>query len=207
MDISKLQQYGAYFDNIERLCYVPMDGKKGETVSKAAKRVKWNGRAPDAIVNAELFDMVTFKPSSGTPDNITPTLGFAFLDNKVPVLSYANNVRAESWIGSYPMLLRDDDIAFDKVPPGLDGKRARTALAIDDTRFAIFYVKKAHGCTLKEFAEAIRSRGFHTAINLDGGGSTACITPGVAYDQYRKVRGKIALWIKGGTGNKLCKNR
>ena len=41
---------------------------------------------------------------------------------------------------------------------------------------------------------------------MDGGGSTAVVTPGVVYEQGRKVRGKIGLWVKGGKGNKLSQN-
>ena len=40
-------------------------------------------------------------------------------------------------------------------------------------------------------------------ISLDGGGSTACISPFMAYDQYRPIRGKIAIWTKDGIVNKL----
>ena len=104
------------------------------------------------------------------------------------------------------MLLRDGEIAFSKVPSGLSGKRARTALAINDTTFSFFWVKESDGCSLKEFAQAIKEKGFHTAINLDGGGSTAFVTPGASYEQGRKVRGKVALWVKNGTGNKLAQN-
>lgn len=198
----KLQQYGAAFENIQYLAWVPAAGNKGETVSAAAKRVKWNGRYPDAICNAELFT-AAYMPASGCTDKVTDTLGFAFADEKRPELSYKNNAKAKNWVGSYPMLLREGKLAFDKVPSGLEGKRARTALAISDSQFAMFYVRAEDGCTLEELAEAILTRGFHTAINLDGGGSTACITPGVAYEQGRKVRGKVAMWVKGGKGNKL----
>lgn len=195
----KLQQWGCRLDDIAHLAWV-FDG--AETVSAAAKRVTWNGRKPDAICNGELFT-AAMKAASGCPDNVTQTLGFAFVDGRTPVLSYANNRKAEHWIGSYPMLLRDGEMAFDAVPSGLGGKRARTGLAVSDTHFAFFYVREEDGCTLEDFAKAIFARGFHTAINLDGGGSTACITPGVAYDQGRKVRGKVALWVKDGSGNKL----
>ena len=208
----KLQQWGSQISNIERIAYIPMSGFKGNTVSDAAKSCIWNNRYPDAICNAELFDMITYTPSSGLVANgieekLNDTLGFALVDNKVPVLSYKNNLKAKDWIGAYPMLVRDSKKAFDAVPSGLGGKRARTALAINNSVCAIVYVKATDGCTLEDFADAIIARGFHTAINLDGGGSTACITPGVAYDQGRKVRGKIGIWIKNGVGNKLAKNK
>ena len=200
----KLQQYGAEFENIERLAWVPVKGSRGETVSAAAERVKWQGRSPDAICNAELFT-AAFKAASGCSDNVTDTFGFAFVGGKKPVLSYKNNVKAENWIGGYPLLLRYGNLAFSTTPAGLGGRRARTALAISDTHFAMLYVKEADGCTLEELADAILARGFHTAVNLDGGGSTACITPSVAYEQGRKVRGKVAMWVTGGKGNKLVK--
>lgn len=203
-DNPKLQQYGAAFENIEHLAYIPAP-KNGETVKAAAKRVTWNGRAPDAICNGEFYNMKTREPATGCPGYITQAMGFAFVDEKKPVLSWANNQKAKDWIAGHPLLLRDGKQAFEKTPAGLEGKRGRMALAISDTHFAFFYLREQNGATLEEFAAAILQRGFHTAINLDGGGSVACITPGVSYDQGRKVCGKIAMWIKGGTGNKETK--
>ena len=207
----KLQQYGAHFTNIDRLAYIPMENPKGETVSAAATSAQWNGRYPDAISNAELFNMSTYKPSSGVVNQgvkefLTDTLGIGFKDNKKPEISWKNNINAPDWLGGYPMLLRDGELAFTNVPAGLEGKRARTAIAFNDTTFSFFWVTAADGCELKDFALAIKDKGFHTALNLDGGGSTAFVTPGASYEQKRKVRGKIGLWIKGGTGNKLGKN-
>lgn len=201
----KLQQWGCTFKNLDRIAYVPMLGFHGETVSNAARTTKWNGRAPSCICNAELFNMTTYAPSSGCPGHITQTLGIAFKDNKKPVLSYANNVKAKDWIGAYPMLVRDGKNMVTVTPPGLGGRVARTALAFNDNVVAILYVTRNNGATLRDFANAIIKAGFHTAINLDGGGSTACISPYVAYDQYRKVRGKIAIWTKDSTVNKLAK--
>lgn len=201
----KLQQWGCTFANLDRIAYIPMNGIRGETVTAAAKRVKWDGRAPSCICNAELFDMATYKPSSGCPDMITQTLGIAFKDNLKPVLSFANNAKAKDWIGAYPMLVRDGINVVTAIPAGLEGRVARTALAFNDKKVAILYLKRFDGATLKEFADAIIKAGFHTAINLDGGGSTACISPFVIYDQYRPVRGKIAIWAKDGSVNMLAK--
>jgi len=201
----KLQQWGCTFDNLERIAYVPMEGNYGEDVSTAAKRVKWNGRAPSCICNAELFSMRTYKPASGCPDYVTQTLGIAFKDNTTPILSYANNVNADDWIAGYPILVRDGKNLVTFTPAGLGGRVARTALAFNDNKVAMLYVKATDGMTLKQFANEIIKAGFHTAINLDGGGSTACISPFVAYDQHRKVRGKIAIWTKDGAVNILAK--
>jgi hypothetical protein len=207
----KLQQFGAYFKNIDRIAYIPMKNSKGETVSEAAGTTEWNGRRPDGIINAELFSMSTYAASSGVvaqgKTHLMPeAFGIAFVDNKKPVLSYKNNANAPDWIGAYPMLVRDSKRAFTSTPSGLSGYRARSAIAFNDEKFSLVYVKKEDGCTLEQFADALIQAGYHTAINLDGGGSVACITPGVAYEQGRKVRGKIGLWVKGGTGNKLSSN-
>lgn len=206
----KLQQFGARWEDIEHLQYIPMQNAKGETVSTAAKTFKWNGRYADAISNAELFDKY-YRPSSGVVANgvvqlLTETFGLGIKDGKKAEISYKNQMKAQDWLGAYPMLVHNGKIAFDKVPIGLGGCRGRTAFAYNATHFAFFWVKEEDGCELDAFAMAIIEKGFTEAINGDGGGSTAFATPGVVYEQKRKVRGKLGMWIKNGTGNKLAKN-
>lgn len=208
----KLQQYGVRFEDIDHIAYIPMAGTKGETVSAAAVRKTWNGRCPDVICNAELFDRTAYTPASGVvaggeAQYLPPVHGAALVGGKRPVLSYQNNLKASDWIGAYPMLVRDGKQAFDSVPAGLTGKRARICLAWNDKQAAVLYVKAADGCMLEKFASAVIAAGYDTAINLDGGGSVACITPGVVYDQGRSVRGKIGIWVKGGTGNLLAQKQ
>ena len=205
------QMYTFNLSDIDHIAYVPMLGTSGETVSSAACRVKWDNRYPDVICNAELFNMKTHAPSSGVVSGgvaqlLTDTVGAALVDNLKPVLSYKNNVKAQDWLGAYPCLVRDGKRGFTTVPVGLGGDVARTALCWNDTQCAIVYIRATEGCGLFDFADVIISLGFTTAINFDGGGSTACITPLVAYEQSRPVRGKLGVWLKGGTGNKLSKS-
>lgn len=207
----KLDQYSVLLKNIEHIAYIPMAGKSGETVSAAAVRATWNGRCPDVICNAELFLFGSYKAASGVVSNgkvdfLPPVHGAALVNGLKPVLSYQNNLNAKDWIGAYPLLVRDSAQAFAKAPSGLTGKRARTALAWNDKRVAVAFARANNACTLNTFAAQIISMGYTHAINLDGGVSTACITPGVAYDQGRPVRGKIGIWIKGGNGNILARN-
>lgn len=207
-----LQQWGATFDNIERIAYIPMNGTKGETLTAAAARATWNGRVPDAICNAEFFNMSDYKPASGVvskangQENWTDQWGISFVNNIIPKISFKNNLNSDDWVAGYPLLLKDGEIAIPKGFNALPGSRARTAIGYDDYRFAMFWVTEADGCTIEELAAAIKERGFHTAINLDGGGSTAGATTMWNYDQGRRTRGKIGIWIKNGTGNKLKKN-
>ena len=208
-DAVKIEEYSVPLKNIDHIGYIPMVGK-GETVTAAAQRKTWNGRTPDAICNAELFNMKNFAPASGVVHNgkaqyVPQTLGVAFKMGTTPILSYMNNVGAADWLGTYPMLVRDGKKAFDTVPAGLTGSRARTAFAWNDKRCAIVWATSKSGVTLEQFASGIIALGYKTAVNFDGGGSTAVVTPTKLYEQGRKVRGKLGIWIKGGTGNYLTK--
>lgn len=205
---AEVQQFGAYYHTLEHIAYIPMEGQ-GETVTAAARRKTWNGRVPDAICNCELFGS-GYTPASGLVAGgknalLAPVHGAALVDGKKPVLSYQNYHGADDWIGAYPLLLRDGKKAFSEVPAGLGGARARVCLAWNDEKASIVFATAEKPCTLEAFSAAVAQKGYHTAINLDGGGSVAVITPYVAYDQGRKVRGKLGLWLKGGGGNKIGK--
>ena len=208
-DAVKIEEYSVPLKNIDHIGYIPMSGK-GETVTAAAQRKTWNGRTPDAICNAELFNMRTFSPASGVVHNgeaqyVPQTLGVAFKMGTAPVLSYMNNVGAADWLGAYPILVRDGKKAFDISPAGLTGSRARTAFAWNDKRCAIVWATSKSGVTLEQLASGIIALGYKTAVNFDGGGSTAVVTPTKLYEQGRKVRGKLGIWVKDGTGNYLTK--
>jgi GH25 family lysozyme M1 (1,4-beta-N-acetylmuramidase) len=194
-------------DKIDHIAYIPMNGTKGEALTAAAKRAQWNGRYPDIICNAELFNMSTYKPASAVVSNgqvhlLSESYGFGFKNNKTPVFSYKNNVNAIDYIGAYPVLVNNGQKAFTTTPAGLTGCRARTALAISDNKFVVIGVPANPGCTLDELAEKLISRGYKYAINLDGGGSTGYATKYALYDQGRAVRGFIGVWYDGGEGNK-----
>ena len=206
----KLERFAMRYTDIEHMAYIPMAGGSGETVSAAALRRTWGGRAPDVICNAELFDMKTYAPASGVVSGGEAQLpaaahGAALAGGKKPVLSWQNNVKASDWIGAYPVLLRDGKLAFTAVPAGLGGKRARTALAWNGTGCAVFFARAGGGCTLAELARAIAKAGYETAINFDGGASTAVVTPETVYEQGRRVRGKLGIWLRGGSGNILAR--
>lgn len=200
--------YHIPFDQIERVEYCPMSGSKGETVTNAAKRIMWNGRYPDIIVNAELFTSA-YKPASGVVndgknDKLTEAYGISFKDKKTPVFTYKNNIGAPDWIGAYPTLVKDGLLGFTSTPSGLSGNRARTALGIKGNVFGILVIPEQSGskdATLKDVADIFINAGYTYAINLDGGGSTSYQTNEVSYEQGRKVRGFICVWYKDGEGN------
>lgn len=208
----KVQMYKCKISDVDRIGYIPMLNGKGDTVSNAAVIATHNEKRPSVICNAELFNMNNYKPSSGVVNNgieelLTDTLGVAFVDNKKPVLSYKNNVKAKDWLSAYPLLVRDGNVVVTKAPAGLGGSTARTALCWNDEYVAVVYVKATDKATLTDFAKKIVELGFTFGTNFDGGGSTACITPLYAYDQGRKVRGKVGIWLKSGEENILAKSK
>lgn len=201
--------YHIPFDQIERVEYCPMNGSRGETVTNASKRIIWNNRHPDIIVNAELFNMYSYKASSGVVSNgeniyLTESFGIGFKDKKTPVFSYKNNTNAVDWLGAYPCIVRNGLIDFDSIPSGLGGNRARTAIGIKGNTFGILVIPEQSGtrdATLKDVANAFMNEGYIYAIGLDGGGSTAYQTNEVSYEQGRKVRGFVCVWYKEGKEN------
>lgn len=201
--------YHIPFDQIERIEYSPMNGKRGETVTNASKRVMWNNRYPDIIINAELFNMTTYAPSSGVVSNgknmyLPETYGISFINKKTPAFCYKNNLGAVDWLGAYPVLVRNGRLDFTSIPSGLGGNRARTAIGIKGNTFGVLVIPEQSGikdATLKDVANAFLNEGYTYAINFDGGGSTAYQTNEVSYEQGRKVRGFVSIWYKDGNEN------
>lgn len=180
-------------------------GKKGsETVQSAFSRLKAErGRAPDFLMNAELFDFNTRAAASdvvagGVIHRLTEGYGLAFPDNKKAVFSYKNNVGAKDYIGAYPVLVRNGEVET-SIPSGIGGARGRTAIGVGNGEIHIALVPDGTGdLTLSELRFALQGAGATDAINLDGGGSTQFYAPGGNYFSGRAVRGFIGIWIRGG---------
>ena len=174
-----------------------------EEIKSAKKRIeKLRGRAPDFLMNAELFDFNTRAPasdvvSSGVIMRLTESYGFAFPENKTAVFSYKNNVGAADYIGAYPTLVREGK-EENTNPAGITGRRGRTALGLTDNALLIALLPDSGGSTLSELRRAFVSNGAKSAINLDGGGSTQFYAPLGNHFTGRRVRGFIGVWITGG---------
>jgi hypothetical protein len=88
-----------------------MNGEKGETVTSAAGRATWNGRNPDAICNAEFYELATHRPASGViskangQNSPSEQFGIAFVNNIIPKFCYKNNLNAPDWLAGYPLLI------------------------------------------------------------------------------------------------------
>ncbi len=177
-------------------------GDRGnEEIKSASKRIaKSLGRAPDFLMNAELFDVKTRVAASDVVTNgvqvrLTEGYGFAFPENRTAVFSYKNNVGAKDYVGAYPVLVRNGK-AEKSVPAGIGGRRGRTALGLSSDALHVILIPDKAGATLPELRQRLVSDGVVNAINLDGGGSTQFYAPDGNYFSGRKVRGFIGIWVK-----------
>ncbi|MBQ9985036.1 MAG: phosphodiester glycosidase family protein [Oscillospiraceae bacterium] len=193
--------YSIPMSEIEYVGYFP-GNNKCETVNSAYSRLaKERGRAPDFLFNAELFDFNTRAAASdvvagGVVHRLTEGYGIAFPGNKKAVFSYKNFVGAKDYVGAYPVLVRNGKSEI-SIPAGLGGVRGRTAIGVGNDKFHVGLVPDSAGVSMQTLRTAFRSTGVTDAINLDGGGSTQYYTPTGKYFSGRRVRGFIAVWIKG----------
>ncbi len=194
--------YTVPLEDIEYIGYFYAD-KGSEEIKSAKKRIeKERGRAPDFLMNAELFDFNTRVPASdvvshGITHRLTEGYGLAFPNNTTAVFSYKNNVNATDYIGAYPTLVRNGK-AESINPAGITGRRGRTALGVSRDTLYIALLPDSGGATLAELRRGFVSFGAEDAINLDGGGSTQFYAPLGNHFSGRKVRGFIGIWCRGG---------
>ncbi len=195
--------YTVPLSDIEHIGYFYGKGGK-ETVKSAYARIrKQRNRAPDFLMNAELFDFDTRRAASdvvesGKVHRLTENYGIAFPENKTAVFCYKNNVNAADYVGAYPVLVRDRK-GTSAVPAGTGGSRGRTALALGNGNLYIALIPDgANDATLFELRRAFVYEGAEDAINLDGGGSTQFYAPMGNFFSGRPVRGFVGIWVRGG---------
>jgi hypothetical protein len=182
-------------------------GKNGnEHIKNAYARLKKElGRAPDFLMNGELFDFGSRKAASDVVSNgvvfrLTEGYGIAFPENKKAVFSYKNNVKAGDYIGAYPVLVRNGKEENVSIPAGIGGRRGRTALGVGNGNLYVALIPDTSGTTIPELRKAFIKVGATDAINLDGGVSTQCYAPEGNHFTSRNVRGFVGVWLKQGVG-------
>ena len=199
--------YTVPMNDIEHIGYFGAKNGNEKVKSAYARITKLRGRAPDFLMNAELFDFDTRKAASdvvsgGVIHRLTEGYGIAFPGNKSAVFSYKNNVGAADYIGAYPVLVRNGK-EEGSVPSGVGGRRGRTALGVGNGNLLVALLPDNGGATLPELRRAFINAGAENAINLDGGGSTQFYAPLGNYFSGRRVRGFIGVWIRGGDIRKV----
>ena len=194
--------YTVPLEDIGYIGYFYAKNGKEEIKSARTRITKERGRAPDFLMNAELFDFSTRKAASDVVSNgvihrLTEGYGLAFPGNTTAVFSYKNNVGAADYIGAYPTLVRNGKEEVTN-PAGITGRRGRTALGLGNGNLHVALLPDKGGATLAELRRAFINAGAENAINLDGGGSTQFYAPLGNHFSGRRVRGFIGIWCRGG---------
>lgn len=196
------------FSCIERMEHIRMDGARGEYLTSAAVRAKWNGRAPDIVINAELFNYSNYTPASGVVHHgeleyrgWQPFIGFS--NYRTPIQEGYNAVSSPDAVGGYPALVLGGEKSF-TVPKGLEGNRYRTAMGLKGDVLGILVTQNP--VNLEVVANKFVSDGYDFAINLDGGSSSGYAIPSKAWARANKLRGFVGIWLKGGNGNYLSRS-
>ena len=192
--------YTVPLSDIGYIGYFYAKNGKEEIKSARTRITKERGRAPDFLMNAELFDFNTRKAASDVVSNgvihrLTEGYGLAFPGNTTAVFSYKNNVGADDYIGAYPTLVRNGKEEVTN-PAGITGRRGRTALGLGNGNLYTVLLPDSGGATLAELRRAFINAGAENAINLDGGRSTQFYAPLGNHRSGRSVRGYIGIWLK-----------
>ncbi len=152
------------------------------------------------ILNGGLYDMAKFAAinhltvdgkvlsANGNP------YGYGIKDGGL-VFSYGNNVKAPTFLGAYPVLVRDGKASGDAAPAGLDGFRARSCVGVTRAGDVVLLCDQT-GRSLNGMAGELLAAGCDTAINLDGGGSSQCDFDGKALASSRVVHNFLCIWTE-----------
>ena len=152
------------------------------------------------IINAGLYNMATFKPVNMlTVDGVVLSAGgnpygYAIDGSKI-VFSYENNVKYPSFIGAYPLLVRDGKATGAAAPAGLDGYKPRSAVGLKSDGSIVMLCYQTNR-SLDGVADELVQAGCVTAINLDGGGSSQCNFDGKGMTSSRIVHNYLCVWTE-----------
>lgn len=197
------------FSCIDRIEHVKMGNARGETTGSVAIRTQWSGRYPDIVINAELFNYGKYTPASGVKHKGTmeyqgwqPFIGFK--DYKTPIQEARGSVTSPDAVGGYPAMVQNGTKEFN-VPRGLEGNKYRTAMGLRGKTLGIIVTEKQ--VPMDVVANKFVTEKYDFAINLDGGASSSYVTPTKVWARPNKLRGFVAIWLKGGSGNYLSKRQ
>lgn len=150
------------------------------------------------ILNGGLYDMAKFQAI-----NMLTVDGTVLSNNGNPygygingtslTFSYGNNVKAPSFLGAYPVLVRDGNVTGDAAPSGLSGYQKRSCVGVTKSGDIVLLCDQTTR-SLNGVAGNLVSAGCDTAINLDGGGSSQCDFDGKTLTSTRVVHNYLCIW-------------
>lgn len=150
------------------------------------------------ILNGGLYDMAKFQAINHlTVDGMVMSAngnpyGYG-IKGTTMIFSYGNNVKADNFLGAYPVLVRDGKATGAAAPVGLEGYRPRSAVGVTADGDVVLLCEQANR-SLDGIAQELVEMGCETAINLDGGGSSQCIFDGEALKASRIVHNYLLIW-------------
>lgn len=158
------------------------------------------------ILNGGLFDMAKFAAINHlTVDTqVLSANGNPFgygIQGASLTFSYGNNVKAPTFLGACPVLVRDGRATGDAAPAGLDGYRARSCVGVTKAGDVVLLCDQT-GRSLNGMAGELLQAGCDTAINLDGGGSSQCDFDGKVLTGSRVVHNFLCIWTGAGPAEK-----
>lgn len=157
----------------------------------------------DVICNGYLFNMSTGKPVCNikldgkvlNEDQYTYT-GYAWNDGEMPVMQ-AGAGDKENFI-SCVALVKDGKPLTMYYNSGLAGTRGRTAIGFKaDGTFVMWCSSdSSEPKTMEQLRQIMIDAGCDSAMALDGGGSSSCITPDKTISTTRTITSYICVWAE-----------
>lgn len=135
------------------------------------------------ICNLNLFDMTKFTGNCftkaagkivGNDGAVYPVLAWNTTDGKM-TSTWSNSVAKYEHAFGCLDLVKDANYCVTAVPSWASGSRQRTAIGIKANGDIVVYCNQAN-VTIKTVANELIKQGCMYAINVDGGGSTQCMT-------------------------------
>jgi len=159
----------------------------------------------DAIINGGLFDMSAFTPNCWLrADGQTLHMenwtdwGFGW-DDAALTLDTSANIRQYRNFISCLCVLRNGEVPILYYPKEIGGRRGRTAIGTRADGSVVLYCTQdggAYASTPEELQAELKTLGCVSALMLDGGGSSQCITPIGNIQSQRIVQNYIAVWLE-----------
>lgn len=157
----------------------------------------------DALVNGGLFDMRSFTPNCWLRAN-GQTIhtenwsdwGYGW-DKTAPVMDTSDNFRKYQNFISCVAVIKDRQALPLYYPSEIGGVRPRSAIGVTaDGRFVICCTDNSDSMTPEQLRSRMLDLGCVSALMLDGGGSSQCITPDGTITSPRIVHNFIAVWTR-----------
>ena len=157
----------------------------------------------DVVINGGLYDMKTYKPMCWLKKDGQLLAsdkwgywGYGWNDSRLVMDSTANIGKYRNYICCVA-LLRNGNPETLYYDPALGGKRGRTAIGVranGDVVVCCAHDGSAYSMTPEQTQNEMKNCGCVSAIMLDGGGSSQCVTPAGSIVSPRIVQNLICIW-------------